>query len=55
MSFKKVESIRGSSTLFEHCEAIVNFENMLNKRLKGSIVKRKYYKFYKATYECENF
>jgi hypothetical protein len=36
-----VESIRGSSTLYEHCEAIVNFEKVLKNKIDGQYTKKK--------------
>ena len=35
-----VDSIRGSSNLFEHFEEIVNFENLLNNKVEGQYRKK---------------
>lgn len=41
MSFFSVESIRGSSNFYEHCEAIVDFENLLNNKVERQYRKKK--------------
>jgi len=39
--FSYVGSIRGSSTLCEHCESIVNFEKVLKNKINGQYRKKK--------------
>lgn len=41
MSFLSVGSIRGSSTLYAHCEAIVNFEKVLKNKIERQYRKKK--------------
>lgn len=41
MSFLAVESIRGSSNFYEHCEAIVNFEKVVKNKIEGQYRKKK--------------
>ncbi|MDN3588458.1 hypothetical protein QWY86_17375 [Pedobacter aquatilis] len=36
-----LESIRGSSSLYEHCEAIVNFDKALKNKIEGQYRKKK--------------
>jgi len=41
MSFKSIGSIRRSSNFYEHCEAIVNFEKVLENKVAGQYRKNK--------------